>query len=96
MHHQPNTIRIRNTPNPAGRTSTNFFTTKIGTTKVTSLNPDDQVKIAFFVTPVSANTRMDIELRPSAGTAFPLSKTAPATIGRTNVSIDFLSYTVLF
>jgi archaellin len=67
------------------RTSTNFFTTKIGTTKVTSLNPDDQVEITFFVTPVSANTKMNIELKPSVGAALPFTKTAPATIAATNV-----------
>jgi len=67
------------------RTSTNFFTTKIGTTKVTSLNPDDQVEITFFVTPVSANTKINIELKPSVGAALPFTKTAPATIAATNV-----------
>jgi archaellin len=67
------------------RTSTSFFTTKIGTTKVTSLNPGDQVEITFFVTPVSANTKMNIELKPSVGAALPFTKTAPATIAATNV-----------
>jgi archaellin len=67
------------------RTSTNFFTTKIGTTKVTSLNPGDQVEITFFVTPISANTRMNIELKPSGGVTLPFTKTAPATIAATNI-----------
>ncbi|MCK9592663.1 MAG: flagellin [Methanoregula sp.] len=67
------------------RTSTGFFTTKIGTTKVTSLTPGDQVEITFFVTPVSANTKMNIELKPSVGAVLPFSKTAPAKIAATNV-----------
>lgn len=67
------------------RTFTNFFTTKIGTTKVTSLNSDDQVEIMFFVTPVSANTKMNIELKPSGGAPLLFTKTAPATIAATNI-----------
>jgi hypothetical protein len=67
------------------RTSTGFFTTKSGTARVTSLNPGDQVEIAFFVAPVPANTRMNIELKPSGGAIVPLIKTAPAWISATNV-----------
>jgi len=67
------------------RTSTGFFTTKTGTTRVTSLNPGDQVEITFFIAPVSANTRMNIELKPSSGTTVPFTKTAPARISATNV-----------
>ncbi|MFY9799664.1 MAG: hypothetical protein WAK10_00265, partial [Methanoregula sp.] len=67
------------------RTSTGFFTTKIGTTKVTSLNPGDQVEIAFFVAPVPASTRMNIELKPSGGATVPFTRTAPARISATNV-----------
>jgi hypothetical protein len=43
------------------RTSTGFFTAKSGTTRVTSLNPGDQAEITFFVAPVPASTRMNIE-----------------------------------
>lgn len=67
------------------RTSTNFFTTKIGTTKVTSLDSDDKVEITFFVDPVSANTRLNIELRPSGGAVLPFTMTAPATISAMNI-----------
>jgi len=69
----------------ATRASTSFFTTKNSTTKVTSLNPGDQVLVTFFVTPVSANTKMDIELKPSVGAKLPFTKTAPAKIAATNV-----------
>jgi archaellin len=67
------------------RTSTGFFTTKTGTARVTSMNPGDQVEIAFFVAPVPASTRMNIELKPSGGAIVPLIKTAPARISATNV-----------
>jgi flagellin FlaB len=65
--------------------STGNFTTKIGTASVTSMNANDQVEIYFGVADVSANTKMNIELRPSVGAALPFSKTAPATITATNV-----------
>ncbi len=61
------------------------FTTKIGSTAVTSMNPNDQVEVNFGVTGVPANTKMTMELRPSVGAALPFSKTAPATITLTNV-----------
>jgi flagellin FlaB len=65
--------------------STSAFTTKIGATPVTSINANDQVEIYFGVAGVEANTKMNIELRPSVGAALPFSKTAPATITATNV-----------
>ena len=67
------------------RISTGFFTAKSGTTRVTSLNPGDQAEITFLVAPVPANTRMNIELKPSIGATVPLIKTAPARISATNV-----------
>jgi len=68
-----------------GTSDTSHFTTKIGTTAVSSINANDQVEIYFGVAPVAANTKMNIELRPSVGAALPFSKTAPATITNTNV-----------
>jgi archaellin len=67
------------------RISTSFFTAKSGTTKVTTLKPGDQAEITFFVAPVPANTRMNIELKPSGGATVPIIKTAPARISATNV-----------
>jgi archaellin len=67
------------------RISTSFFTAKSGTTRVTSLNAGDQAEITFFVAPVPANTRMNIELKPSGGATVPIIKTAPARISATNV-----------
>ena len=51
----------------------------------TSMNQNEQIEIEFDVAAVSANTRMTIEIRPSVGAALPFTKTAPATITKTNV-----------
>jgi len=67
------------------RISTSFFTAKSGTTRVTTLKPGDQAEIAFFVAPVPANTRINIELKPSGGATVPIIKTTPARISATNV-----------
>jgi archaellin len=67
------------------RISTGFFTAKTGTTRVTSLNPGDQAEITFFVAPVPANTRMNIELKPPGGAPVPFIKTVPARISASNI-----------
>ena len=66
--------------------TTSIFTTKLnGASNVNLMNPNDQIEIAFKVSPVSPNTKTNIELRPSVGAALPFSKTAPATIAATNI-----------
>jgi flagellin FlaB len=66
--------------------STTVFTTKInGVNATNSLDANQQVEIDFLVYNVEANTKMNIELRPSVGAALPFTKTAPATITATNV-----------
>ncbi len=65
--------------------TTTTFNTSIGSLAATSINPGDQVEIAFNVTGVEANTKITMELRPAVGAALPFSKTAPATITATNV-----------
>ncbi len=66
--------------------STSVFTTKLnGASNVNSMNANNQIEIAFKVSPVSANTKMIVELRPPVGAALPFSKTAPVTISATNV-----------
>jgi len=67
------------------RTSTGFFTTKRGITRVTSLNPGDQAEITFYVAPVPANTEMKIVVKPAGGATMTFIKTAPARISATNV-----------
>jgi len=65
--------------------SVTTFNTSIGTLHVDSMSPNDQVEIKFGVAAVPANTKMNMELRPSVGAALPFSKTAPATITKTVV-----------
>ena len=67
------------------RTSTGFFTTKTGTARVTSLNPGEQVEITFFVAPVPASSKMNIEVKLPGGANVSILKTAPARISATNV-----------
>jgi flagellin FlaB len=69
----------------AANSSATAFSTMIGSTAITAMNPNDQVEIKFATAAVPANTKMTIELRPSVGAALPFSKTAPATIANTNV-----------
>ena len=71
--------------NQSTTASTSSFTTKIGANAVSSMNPNDQVEVLFNVAGVAANTKMNIELRPSVGAALPFTKTAPATITNTSV-----------
>jgi flagellin FlaB len=69
----------------ASAKATGKFQSFLGTSSVSSMNQNDQVAISFNVDPVSANTRMTMEIRPSVGASLPFAKTAPATITRTNV-----------
>jgi flagellin FlaB len=50
-----------------------------------SMIQNQQVEIAFNVTPVPVNTQVTIEIRPPVGAALPFSKITPATITTTNV-----------
>jgi len=71
-----------------GNTSTQeVFTAKEGGagSSLSSMAQNQQIEIAFNVTPVSANTEVNIEIKPSVGAALPFSKIAPSTITTTNV-----------
>ncbi len=46
---------------------------------------NQQIEIAFNVTPVPVNTRVNLEIRPGVGAVLPFSKTTPGTITTTNV-----------
>lgn len=50
-----------------------------------AMTQNQQIEIAFNVTPVPANTRINLEIRPATGAALPFSKTTGATITTTNV-----------
>jgi archaeal flagellin FlaB len=71
-----------------GNTSTEaVFTAKEGGagSSLSSMAQNQQIEIAFNVTPVPVNTKVNIEIRPSVGAALPFSKTTPSTITTTNV-----------
>ena len=71
-----------------GSTSTQaVFTAKEGGagSSLSSMAQNQQIEIAFNVTPVPANTRVNIEIKPGVGAALPFSKTTPSTITTTNV-----------
>ncbi len=65
--------------------STHYFTTSAGNYPITSMNAADHVLITFRVALVQANSNINIELDPSAGSPLILTKTAPALIASTNV-----------
>jgi len=54
-------------------------------TSLDSMVQNQQIEIAFTVTPVPANTKVNMEIRPPVGAALPFSKITPATITTTNV-----------
>ena len=71
-----------------GNTSTQaVFTAKEGGagSSLNSMAQNQQIEIAFNVTPVPVNTQVNIEIKPGVGAALPFSKTTPATITTTNV-----------
>jgi archaellin len=63
------------------------FTAKEGGmgASLTAMTQNQQIEIAFNVTPVPVNTRVNIEIRPGVGAALPFSKTVPATITTSNI-----------
>ncbi len=67
------------------RDSTSTFTTTMGNYPITSLRSGDEVEIAFRVRGVPPGTKVNIELRPSAGAVLSISRTVPAMISSMNV-----------
>jgi archaeal flagellin FlaB len=67
--------------------STSAFSTKLNGagSSLNSMDQNQQIEIDFLVAKVPPNTKMTIEMRPSVGAALPFTKTAPATISKTNV-----------
>ena len=65
--------------------STSVFTTKLDGNNVNSMYIFNQDEITFKISPVKANTKIFIELRPAVGAPLPFSKTTPTTILKTNV-----------
>jgi len=67
--------------------SETVFTAKEGGagSSLDSMVQNQQIEIAFNVTPVPANTVINLEIRPAVGAALPFTKTTGATITVTNV-----------
>ena len=66
--------------------SATFACMRDGSTQTASLSAQQQVRIAFMVSPVvPKNTVMNFEIRPSVGASLPFSKTTPPAITATNV-----------
>jgi len=78
---QPVILTLGNT------SSQTVFTAKEGGagSSLSSMAQNQQIEIAFNVTPVPVNTKVNIEIRPSVGAALPFSKTTPSKITTTNV-----------
>lgn len=67
--------------------SETVFTAKEGGSgpSLDSMVQNQQIELAFKVTPVLVNTPVTIEIRPPVGAALPFSKITPATIATTNI-----------
>ncbi len=67
-------------------TGTKFAAMRDGATQTSTLSAQQQVRIAFMVSPaVPKNTVMNFEIRPPVGAALPFTKTSPAEIVSSNV-----------
>jgi len=55
------------------------------TTSTKILTSHNQVEIVLNVTPVTGDSRINIEIRPSVGAALPFSRDAPSIITKTNI-----------
>jgi archaeal flagellin FlaB len=74
------------TPVSYTHTTSGASTSQFNATCGNSLDQNVQCQLNFKVDPVvTANTKMTIEIRPSVGASLPFTKTAPATIAKTNV-----------
>ena len=63
-----------------------FYIARIDdTTDTKILTSHNQVEIVLWVTPVTGDERINIEIRPEVGAALPFSRDAPSIITRTNI-----------
>lgn len=56
-----------------------------GTTSTRILSSHNQVEIILYVTPVTADVPMNLEIRPEVGAVLPLSRDTPQIISTTNI-----------
>jgi flagellin FlaB len=82
----PETDPVTLTHSDEAEATDKLFSAKLGADYKKSMDQNQQIEISFKVSPVvKSNTKMNIELRPSVGAALPFTKTAPATVSKTNV-----------
>jgi archaellin len=65
--------------------STSTFSTMSGNNAVTSLSPRDEVEITFRVKPITAGSKMYIEVQPATGAVLPISGTVPEMLSSVNI-----------
>jgi archaellin len=65
--------------------STSTFSTMSGNNAVTSLSPRDEVEITFRVKPITAGSKMYIEVQPVTGAVLPISGTVPEMLSSVNI-----------
>jgi len=65
--------------------TTSTFTTMSGDIAVTSLGPHEEVEIRFRVKTVTAGSKVQIDVKPPAGTLLPILRTVPAMLSSVNI-----------
>jgi archaellin len=65
--------------------STSTFSTTSGNYPVTTLGPREEVQITFRVKPITAGSRVYIEVQPAAGAVLPISRTVPDNLESVNI-----------
>jgi archaellin len=65
--------------------STTTFSTTSGNNAVTTLVPRDEVQITFRVKPITAGSKVNIEVKPDIGAVLPISRTVPDMLSSVNI-----------
>jgi archaellin len=65
--------------------STTTFSTTSGNNAVTTLGPREEVQITFRVKPITAGSKVYIEVQPDTGAVLPISGTVPAPLSSVNI-----------
>ena len=65
--------------------STTTFSTTSGNNAVTTLGPREEVQITFRVKPITAGSKVYIEVKPATGGVLPISGTVPAMLSSVNI-----------
>ena len=65
--------------------STTTFSTTSGNNAVTTLGPREEVQITFRVKPITAGSKVYIEVQPAAGAVLPISGIVPDMLSAVNI-----------